>query len=98
MSIVEQTKNGVIFLSADGIDAAGGAHHGFSTRLGGVSQGMWSSLNLGVSRGDDPDHVRENYRRFFAATGVDGRQLAMTNQVHRGTVRTVTTADVRTDP
>ena len=98
MSIVEQTKNGVTFLSSDGIDAAGGAAHGFSTRLGGVSQGMWSSLNLGVSRGDDPDHVRENYRRFFAATGVDGRQLAMTNQVHGGVVRTITTADIKADP
>ena len=98
MNIVEQTKNGVTFLSCDGIDAAGGAHHGFSTRLGGVSEGMWSSLNLGVSRGDDPDHVRENYRRFFAAIGVDGQQIAMTNQVHGGVVRTVTTADVRRDP
>ena len=57
MNIVEQTKNGVTFFSSDGIAAAGGAAHGFSTRLGGVSEGMWASLNLGVSRGDDPDHV-----------------------------------------
>ena len=98
MNIIEQTQNGVTFLSSDGINAAGGAAHGFSTRLGGVSQGMWASLNLGVSRGDDPDHVRENYRRFFAAIGADGKQLAMTNQVHGGTVRTVTTADLHADP
>ena len=98
MNIIEQTKNGVTFLSADGIDAAGGAAHGFSTRRGGVSQGMWASLNLGVSRGDDPDHVRENYRRFFAAIGADGGRLAVTNQVHGGVVRTVTTADLRGGP
>ena len=98
MNIVEQTKNGVTFFSSDGIAAAGGAAHGFSTRLGGVSEGMWASLNLGVSRGDDPDHVRENYRRFFAAIGADGRQFAMTNQVHGGVVRCVTTADLHTDP
>ena len=98
MNIVEQTKNGVTFYSADGITAAGGVAHGFSTRLGGVSEGMWSSLNLGVSRGDDPDHVRENYRRFFAAIGGSDKRLAMTNQVHGAAVRTVTTADVRTDP
>ena len=97
MNIVEQTKNGVTFFSSDGIAAAGGAAHGFSTRLGGVSEGMWASLNLGVSRGDDPDHVRENYRRFFAAIGADGRQFAMTNQVHGGVVRCVTTADLHTD-
>ena len=98
MNIVEQTKNGVTFFSSDGMDAAGGAAHGFSTRLGGVSEGMWASLNLGASRGDDPDHVRENYRRFFAAIGADGKRLAMTNQVHGGQVRCVTTADVHGDP
>ena len=98
MNIIEQTKNGVTFYSADGIDAAGGVAHGFSTRLGGVSEGMWASLNLSVNRGDDPDHVRENYRRFFAAIGGSEKQLAMTNQVHGAAVRTVTTADVHTDP
>ena len=98
MNITEQTKNGVTFYSADGITAAGGVAHGFSTRLGGVSEGMWSSLNLGVSRGDDPDHVRENYRRFFAAIGASGNRLARTHQVHGASVRTVTTADLHTDP
>ena len=98
MNIIEQTKNGVTFYSADGIDAAGGAAHGFSTRLGGVSEGMWASLNLGTNRGDDPDHVRENYRRFFAAIGGSGERLAMANQVHGAAVHTVTTADVHTDP
>ena len=86
MNIVEQNKNGVTFFQSDGIAAAGGAAHGFSTRLGGVSEGMWASLNLGVGRGDDPDHVRENYRRFFAAIGGSGRRLAMSNQIGRAHV------------
>lgn len=98
MNIVEQTKNGVTFFQADGMDAAGGATHGFSTRKGGVSEGMWESLNLGPSRGDDPDHVRENYRRFLSAIGADGGRLAMTNQVHGGAVRCITTADLHDDP
>lgn len=98
MNIVEQTKNGVTFFQSDGITAAGGAAHGFSTRVGGVSEGMWESLNLGPSRGDDPDHVRENYRRFFAAIGAQGEKMAMTNQIHGGKVRCVTTADVHGDP
>ena len=98
MNIIEQTQNGVTFYSADGMDAAGGVAHGFSTRLGGVSEGMWASLNLGVNRGDDPDHVRENYRRFFTAIGGSEKRLAVTNQVHGGSVHTVTTADVHTDP
>ncbi len=98
MDIIEQTKNGVVFFQSDGMTAAGGAVHGFSTRRGGVSEGMWESLNLGTSRGDDPDHVRENYRRFFAAIGADGGKIAMTNQVHGGVVRCVTTADLHADP
>jgi len=98
MEITERTRNGVTFFGSDGIDAAGGAAHGFSTRLGGVSEGMWESLNLGTARGDDPDHVRENYRRFFAAIGADGKRLAMASQVHGGVVRCITTADVKGDP
>ena len=34
MNITEHNKNGLVYLTADGIDAAGGAVHGFSTRLG----------------------------------------------------------------
>ncbi len=97
MEMTQRTHNGVTFLAADGIDAAGGAAHGFSTRLGGVSEGMWESLNLGLSRGDNPDHVKENYRRFLAAIGADGTRTASSNQVHGGVVRTVTTADVKDD-
>ena len=98
MNIIEQTRQGVTFFSSDGMDAAGGVAHGFSTRLGGVSEGLWSSLNLGVSRGDDPDHVRENYRRFFSAIGARGGRMAMSNQIHGGVVRSITTADLHTDP
>lgn len=98
MEIIEKINQEVPFLAADGIDAAGGVVHGFSTRRGGVSQGMWASLNLGVNRGDDPDHVRENYRRFLCAVGAEGGRLAMTNQVHKDTVRVVTSADWKTDP
>ena len=98
MNIVEQTRNGVTLYQDEGMVQAGGVAHGFSTRIGGVSEGMWESLNLGVGRGDDPDHVRENYRRFFAAAGVAPGKVAMTNQIHGGAVRTVTTADVKADP
>ena len=98
MNIIEQTKQGVTFFQSDGMAAAGGVVHGFSTRKGGVSQGMWESLNLGVGRGDDPDHVRENYRRFFQAVGAEGGRIAVTNQVHGGAVRCITTADVKGDP
>ena len=98
MNIIERTENGVPFLQSDGFNAAGGVAHGFSTRLGGVSEGMWSSLNLGVNRGDDPDHVRENYRRFLSAIGAKGDAITTCNQVHGAVVRNVTSADIKRDP
>lgn len=98
MNIIERTENGVPFLQSDGISAAGGVAHGFSTRLGGVSEGMWASLNLGTGRGDDPDHVRENYRRFLSALGARGDAIAACTQVHGAVVRNITSADVMMDP
>ncbi len=98
MSFLEKTVRGVVYLAGRGIEDAGGCAHGFSTRLGGVSEGMWASLNLGVNRDDDPDHVHENYRRFLGAIGAQGGTIAITHQVHGGVVRTVTTADLQTDP
>lgn len=97
MEITDHIVNGVPFLACDGFAAAGGAVHAFSTRQGGVSSGVWSSMNLGTTRGDDPACVRENYRRFFAAVGADETRLVMSNQVHGDVVRAVTTADGKPD-
>lgn len=98
MSIIQKTEHGVPYLVSEGLAAAGGIAHGFSTRLGGVSTGMWDSLNLGISRGDDPDRVRENYRRFLSAIGAEGYALAMCDQVHGTVIHNVTTADIKRDP
>ena len=76
MNIIEHNKNGLVYLTADGFEAAGGVAHGFSTRLGGVSEGIYATLNLGKNRGDAPDRVRENYRRFCAAIGADVDKVA----------------------
>ncbi|HRK80376.1 MAG TPA: peptidoglycan editing factor PgeF [Saprospiraceae bacterium] len=55
---------------------------GQSTRHGGVSEGAYASLNLGISTADDPQAVAENRRRFFAALGFDAAQTASAHQVH----------------
>lgn len=83
--------NGVVTMTAPTI----GARHAFTTRFGGVSAGHLASLNLGENRGDDPDAVRENYRRLGEAVGFDAGRMAFTKQVHGNTVRTVTEADAR---
>lgn len=84
--------NGLDLLQAEGFTDAG-AVHAFSTRKGGVSTGYLSSLNLGPSRGDDPENVRENYRRFAAAVGVVLENVVLSHQVHQDNVRTCTMAD-----
>lgn len=89
MSFRENKKDGLLYMSSDII----GAHHAFTTRHGGVSKGAFSSLNLGANRGDDPEAVRENYRRLCALMGVGIDGMAVTKQVHGNTVRIVTNAD-----
>ena len=69
------------------------ARHAFTTRYGGVSRGEVASLNLGSNRGDDPEAVRENYRRVCALMGAGIDDCAVTKQVHGSEVRVVTKAD-----
>ena len=55
--------------------------HGFSTRLGGVSQGAFAGLNLAKNVGDGAEQVAENRRRFAEALGPE-IELAEVEQVH----------------
>lgn len=70
-----------------------GVPHAFTTRYGGASTDVFSSLNLGLNRGDDPGKVRENYRRVCEALGVDMGKLVLSSQIHEDTVRKVTLDD-----
>jgi polyphenol oxidase len=63
-------------------DAPGPYRVAFSTRLGGVSEGPFESLNLGILTADEPERVVENRRRVCAAVGVDPESAAMAWQVH----------------
>ena len=69
--------------------------HGFSTRLGGVSGGIYESLNLGRidTLGDDPEKVRENWRRFLSASGIGAERFVHGRQVHGNTVRVAARED-----
>lgn len=68
--------------------------HGFSTRLGGVSQAHLSSMNLSFTRGDDRENVLENHRRFAKAIGYDEKRLVFSNQVHLTNFYKVTEDDI----
>lgn len=64
-------------------------NHVFSTRLGGVSEGIFSSMNLAFNRGDNPDSVTENYRRLCESAGFDFNTLVASAQDHHTYVRKV---------
>jgi YfiH family protein len=66
---------------------APGCEVAFSTRLGGVSDGVFTSLNLGLLTDDEPANVEENRRRLCAEIGADPTRLAMNRQEHSATVR-----------
>ena len=68
------------------LDALDGIHAAFTTRLGGVSDGYLSSLNLGFHRGDTPENVRTNYERIAQRLGLTLSQIALTDQVHGTTI------------
>ena len=69
------------FLQADRLRMSGVAH-GFFTRRGGASQGVYRSLNGGVGSRDDPVAVRDNRAGMAAALGVATTHLLIPYQVH----------------
>jgi YfiH family protein len=64
-----------------------GARALFSTRKGGLSEGPYESLNLGILTDDDPRTVSENRRRLAAAAGLSPERVAMGWQVHGTALR-----------
>lgn len=64
------------------LESTGIVEHCFTTRLGGVSEGVCSSLNLSFSRGDDPAAVMENYRRVAETFGASVEDFVCTDQTH----------------
>jgi YfiH family protein len=64
-----------------------GARVAFSTRVGGVSEGPYESLNLGILTEDEPARVIENRRRLAECVGLRPEAIAMGWQVHGAGVR-----------
>ncbi len=85
MSIRTTTENGLLLETSTLLTIP----HGFTTRVGGVSGGAFAGLNLGISRGDDPRSVFENYRRLGLALKINMSRSAGARQVHGKTVLSV---------
>ena len=85
----EVEAGGVCFLEIPLIGDTQIVRHGFSTRHGGVSVGMYSSMNLGFGRGDSRQAVQENFSRMAKALGVTTESIVFSRQTHTTNVRTV---------
>lgn len=78
------SETGVTYYTSPILNRAG-IPHAFSTRIGGVSNGAFASLNLGNPTGqlqDDKQRIQENYRRFEQAIGAIAAQRCWVHQVH----------------
>lgn len=67
--------------------------HCFTTRLGGVSEGECSSLNLSFNRNDTRENVLYNYKIIAEAIGADFDKMILSNQVHENKIRRVELED-----
>lgn len=79
-------------LTSPELSPANGVSHGFFTRDGGVSDGIYASLNCGAGSGDRPENVRENKRRATAKLGCREDALVTLYQVHSAETVLVTDA------
>ena len=76
-------------LTAKPLDALTPISHGFFTREGGVSTGIYASLNCGYGSDDDKGAVRENRARVAQAVGAEPDALLTVHQIHSPTVKRV---------
>ena len=86
-------QSGVTFLQYPLLADTGIVKHGFSTKLGGVSEGIYESMNLSFKLGDDEQAVRENFERMARALEVETADMVFAMQTHTANVRKVTNED-----
>ena len=91
--IQDISKGAVHMLQFPFLEQQSWISHGFSTRMGGVSEGCYASMNLSFTKGDDPEKVRENYRRMADMLGMDMERMTLSFQTHTTNVRLVTEED-----
>ena len=90
---VNQYKE-MIYLTFPLLENTGLVRHLFSTRMGGASRGIYSSMNLSFSRGDNKEDVDENFRRIAQILDSTPEHIVCSKQTHTTNVRKVTEEDL----
>lgn len=88
-----EEKEGVTYLTFPALTKTGIVKHLFSTRLGGVSEGIFSTMNLSYTRGDRKEAVDENFRRIARVLDCRMEDFVCSDQTHTTNIRKVTRAD-----
>jgi len=88
------TYGELCYITFPSFEKSGIVRHAFSTRLGGVSKGIYSTMNLSFSNGDDHDSVKENYMRICDAINVDYTKCVVSKQTHTINLRVVDERDI----
>lgn len=93
-TIIEMVeKAGVYILQYPMISNLEFVKHGISTRLGGVSEGVCSTMNLSFSRGDKDEYVRENFKRMGLALEIDEESFTFSAQTHTTNIKVIKEED-----
>jgi hypothetical protein len=87
-------KGDLVYISFPAFDKTNLVNHCFTTKLGGVSEGQFSSLNLGYNRGDSSENVDTNYKIICQAIGVTENRMVLSHQVHKDEVYVVGIEDL----
>lgn len=90
---VNQYKQ-IEYLTFPLLEQAGMVRHLFSTRVGGVSEGIYASMNLSYARGDKKEAVDENFRRIAEIFQTTPDHIVCSKQTHTTNIRRVTMQDM----
>lgn len=91
---VKQNREGAVeYLTFPLLEQTGMVRHLFSTRVGGVSKGIYGEMNLSYTRGDEKEAVDENFRRIAKVLGCDVGDIVCSDQTHTVNLRVVSRKD-----
>lgn len=91
--LIQKKKGETEYLVFPGIESTGLVRHLFTTRRGGVSEGIYASMNLSYTRGDRKEAVDENFRRIAEIFDELPDRIVCSDQTHTTNIRLVTEAD-----
>lgn len=90
----QQIKDAIVpLLRFPVLEETGVVEHCFTTRLGGVSEGIYTSMNLSFTRGDKEEAVQENYGRIAQCMGASKDAFVCSDQTHTTNVKKATKED-----